>query len=76
MDMNELTRHVDNTILKAFKDGVADGLLHGERDDKQGSHYYKQGYDYGLTLYNALSKYLEDNNIRVSRNNELEENRE
>ena len=63
MDMNELTRHVDNTILKAFKDGVADGLIHGERDGNQSHHYYKQGYDYGLTLYNALSKYIEDNNM-------------
>ena len=63
MDMNELTRHVDNTILKAFKDGVADGLIHGERDGNQSHHYYNQGYDYGLTLYNALSKYIEDNNM-------------
>ena len=63
MDMNELTRYVDNTILKAFKDGVADGLIHGERDGNQSHHYYKQGYDYGLTLYNALSKYIEDNNM-------------
>ena len=73
MDMNEFSRQLEHNVLKAFKDGVADGLLHGERDERQGSHYYKQGYDYGLTLYNALSKYLEDINIRVSRNNELEE---
>ena len=33
MDMNELTRQVNQNVLKAFKDGVADGLLHGERDD-------------------------------------------
>ena len=42
MDMNELTRYVDNNILNTFKDGVADGLLHGERDEKQGSHYYNE----------------------------------
>ena len=24
----------------------------GERDEKQESHYYKQGYDFGIVLYN------------------------
>ena len=59
MDMNELSRQVNHNVLKAFKDGVADGLLHGERDDKQGSHYYKQGYDYGIYLYGELK--IEEN---------------
>ena len=59
MDMNELTRQVNHNVLKAFKDGVADGLLHGERDTKQGSHYYKQGYDYGVYLYGELK--IEEN---------------
>jgi hypothetical protein len=59
-----------NEILNAFKDGVTDGLIYGERDEKQESYYYKQGYDFGLTLYGKLNKYLEDNNIRVSKNNE------
>ena len=57
--MNELSRQVNHNVLKAFKDGVADGLLHGERDDKQGSHYYKQGYDYGVYLYGELK--IEEN---------------
>ena len=43
-----------NEILSAFKDGVADGLLHGERDEKQSHHYYKQGYDYGCTMFDML----------------------
>ena len=60
-----------NEILNAFKDGVADGLLHGERDEKKSHHYYNQGYDFGLTLYGKLNKYLEDNNIRVSRDETL-----
>ena len=59
MDMNELSKQVNHNVLKAFKDGVADGLLHGERDDKQGSHYYKQGYDYGVYLYGELK--IEEN---------------
>ena len=46
--------------LLAFKDGVADGLLHGERDENKNNHYYNQGYDYGITLYSQL-KDQEDN---------------
>ena len=41
-----------NGVLKAFKDGVVDGFFHGERDEKQESYYYKQGYDFGIVLYN------------------------
>jgi hypothetical protein len=38
--------------LAYFKDGVADGLIYGEIDEtKRFSTYYKQGYDYGLTLF-------------------------
>ncbi len=40
--------------LLAFKDGVADGLLHGERDENKNNQYYNQGYDYGITLYSKL----------------------
>ena len=59
-----------NEILNAFKDGVADGLIKGIRSTHNSHHYYNQGYDFGLTLYGKLNKYLEDNNIRVSKNNE------
>ena len=38
--------------LTFFKDGVADGLIYGDIDEtKRFSTYYKQGYDYGLTLF-------------------------
>jgi hypothetical protein len=37
--------------LSAFKDGVADGLLHGVKDAKQTHHYYKQGYEFGLIMF-------------------------
>jgi len=41
--------------LSFFKDGVADGLLSGIIDDKKrSSAYYKQGYDFGLTMYSEL----------------------
>ena len=38
--------------LQDFKDGVADGLLEGNRKDGRLSDAYKQGYDFGLYLYN------------------------
>ena len=38
--------------LSAFKDGVADGLLKGIR----ATHYYNQGYDFGITLHCALEE--------------------
>ena len=38
--------------LSAFKDGVADGLLEGIRSSCHPDMYsYKQGYDFGLTMY-------------------------
>ena len=45
------------TYLNLFKDGVADGLIHGNRDQsKSFSAYYKQGYDFGLTMFNELQQ--------------------
>ena len=38
--------------INEYKDRVVDGFFHGERDEKQESHYYKQGYDFGIVLYN------------------------
>ena len=44
-------------ILSAFKDGVADAILEGHRSEThQQKHYYKQGYDFGLTIYSELNK--------------------
>ena len=55
MDLIELDKYIkDKKILSVFKDGVTDALVNGNRDDKQSHHYYKQGYDFGLTLYNEL----------------------
>jgi hypothetical protein len=53
MDLIELDKLIkDLKVLTAFKDGVADALLHGNRDEtKLFSAYYKQGYDFGLTMY-------------------------
>ena len=46
-------------VIQNFKDGVADGLLHGERDEKKSHHYYNQGYDFGVYLYGELK--IEEN---------------
>ena len=41
--------------LNFFKDGITDALVNGSRDDdKLFSSYYKQGYDFGLVLYDDL----------------------
>jgi hypothetical protein len=38
--------------LSAFKDGVADALLEGYASDwHENLYYYKQGYDFGLKMY-------------------------
>ena len=46
-----------DTVLSAFKDGVADALHEGYRAEyhKQ-MHYYKQGYDFGIAQYSELKK--------------------
>ena len=47
--------------LNAFKDGVADGLLEGNRSDYHPDMYsYKQGYDFGLVMYNEFMKLNEE----------------
>tara|TARA_R100001015_G_C4614470_1_gene170320 strand:+ start:1086 stop:1232 length:147 start_codon:yes stop_codon:yes gene_type:complete len=38
--------------IQDFKDGVSDGLLVGVIDENKNSHFYKIGYDFGLTLWN------------------------
>ena len=42
---------LDKDNFKDFKDGVADALLKGNMRDSNRSAYYKQGYDFGLSLY-------------------------
>jgi len=49
----------ETRILNVFKDGVADGLLRGCREEadyypKETMYYYNQGYDFGLTMYNEM----------------------
>jgi len=47
--------------LSAFKDGVADGFLEGHRSSYHHDMYsYKQGYDFGLTMYSRLKEMSDD----------------
>jgi hypothetical protein len=50
--------------VNLFKDGVADGLLHGERDETKNSSYYKQGYDFGCVMYDRLETEGETNETK------------
>ena len=53
MNLIELEKKIkEHEVITKFKDGVVDGFLHGTRDEKQSHHYYKQGYDFGLDLWN------------------------
>ena len=46
-----------NKELSAFKDGVADALLEGYASEShENLHYYKQSYDFGMTMYSEYNK--------------------
>ena len=50
-----------NKELSAFKDGVADALLEGYASDwHENLYYYKQGYDFGLKMYDEYKKLDEE----------------
>ena len=71
MNLIELEKQIKECkIIEKFKDGVADGLLHGERDEKKSHHYYNQGYDFGITLYgdflDIIANGLEKKNRRIA----------
>ena len=58
--INAISEYINNPLCKnsdcieMFKHGVADGLLEGTRDESKNDSHYKQGYDYGITLYGRL----------------------
>ena len=59
IDAHHLDKQIEsNGVLKAFKDGVTDAMIHGTKDEmylykqqKQTNYYYKQGYDFGIDLF-------------------------
>ena len=43
--------------LSAYKDGLADAILEGHRaEHHENMHFYKLGYDYGITLFLRLQE--------------------
>ena len=71
MNLIELEKKIkEHEVIQKFKDGVTDAMLHGTRDEKQSHHYYKQGYDYGITLYgqflDLVSEGLAKKNRRIA----------
>ena len=55
MNLIQLEKAIkEHKIVENIKDGIADGLLHGERDDTKTHHYYKIGYDYGCVMFDML----------------------
>ena len=71
MNLIELEKQIKECkIIENFKDGITDGLLHGERDEKKSHHYYNQGYDFGITLYgdflDIIANGLEKKNRRIA----------
>ena len=71
MNLIELDKQIkEHKIIEFIKDGVADGLLHGKRDNTKTHHYYKIGYDYGITLYghflDLVSEGLAKKNRRIA----------
>ena len=60
IDAHHLDKQIEsNGVLKAFKDGVTDGLIKGIRSTHDSHHYYNQGYDFGIYLYGELK--IEEN---------------
>lgn len=64
--------------FKAFKDGVYDAIIHGNtarlwQGTQQVRHYYKRGYDFGLTILSDMNEEDEDERLYWSRLNSLRE---
>ena len=56
MDCIKLEKEIEkHKVISSFKDGVTDALVHGQKNDEQSHYYYKQGYDFGLFIYNELN---------------------
>ena len=55
---------MDKEYLKNFKDGVADALLNGNMAEEY-SDGYKQGYDFGITIYGRMEEQLADKMVEA-----------
>ena len=55
---------IDNMVFKIlddFKDGTYDALMYGIKSETNKTYHYKQGYDFGLVLYNDQIKEEKNN---------------
>ena len=53
MNLIELEKELEkHKIIQSFKDGVIDGFFKGIRSTHNSHHYYNQGYDFGLVMWN------------------------
>ena len=56
MKLIELEKEIKkHKVVQALKYGVMDAVVHGQKNDEQAHHYYKQGYDFGLFIVNELN---------------------
>ena len=56
MKLIELEKEIKkHKVVQALKEGVMDAVVHGQKNDEQTHHYYKQGYDFGLFIVNELN---------------------
>ena len=61
MNLIDLEKNIkEHKVIEKFKDGVADAILYGTRNDKESHHYYNQGYDFGIYLY---AQYFAENDF-------------
>ena len=45
-----------NKIISNFKKGVADAFFRGKENNPNNLDYYRQGYDYGISLYSETNE--------------------
>ena len=50
-EVTKVLNHSYQSYISQFKDGVSDALLLGKRADVNLTISYKQGYDFGMTMY-------------------------
>ena len=60
-EVTKVLNHSYQSYISQFKDGVSDALLLGKRADVNLTSAYKQGYDFGMTMYCKMEGLDDDN---------------
>ena len=50
-EVTKVLNHSYQSYISQFKDGVSDALLLGKSADVNVTSAYKQGYDFGISMY-------------------------